>query len=143
MRNVLVKSYGCAVAAIELKARQAQVKVSGLLTDRNIGTVLSDVDRIARGALVRSISIDMSGAVVAMTWPAMVAAPLKLSQEVRELPIALAVPPLVSEIFYEHAWVLAKLGYLRGVFPANPLQAQDWAGLKAEARSFRIPVSAR
>jgi hypothetical protein len=133
---------GAAILHFTLDRRQLQLRVTGLLTPAFFDETVDDIDRVARGALVKSIVLDYSAAVLAISSQTLRDGRLRLSPRVRALPIAL-VPPAVSfGEFREIAYLAATDGLVRGVFPGEELaQAQDWALRKEDVCPRAYPHS--
>ena len=126
-----------------LPGHQLALRVKGVLTSETHQQIAADLDRIAKGMLARSMSVDLRYSAIAMTEAEVIKTPEALSLAVRALPIAIVTGPGVAEMYRELAWVSAKLGLLRGAF-LDLDQARAWAaGKESLALYFRTPEAAR
>jgi hypothetical protein len=145
MAHSFTKNYGATRAGFEQRGAQLHLWLSGLVTSTVLAALTADVQRRVSTTPCRSIVVDYSLSVVALSKEELSQMPARLSPAMLALPTAFVVQPSVSEMFYEHAWALAQQGLLRGVFEASPLameRAQAWATREESARCVRSRESA-
>jgi hypothetical protein len=133
---------GATICDTEVQRQQIVLRVRGLLGSRVMPRIAEEVSRIGVSIAASSIVVDLTGSVVTMDYDQLMTSPTYVVPTMLILPVAIVCRPIVSELFREYAWGMAKLGLLRGVFFA-PEAAAQWAGSKAAVLRCRTQVSAR
>jgi len=130
--------YGAGVAVFsdvgDLLCAEFSGPLTPLVVERFRGDVVRYGDKIAAGAAV----LRLERAMIAISREEMLAAD---SLSIAGLPIAIVASPGAHEEFQAHAWEMAQLGYLRGVF-SEVSAAFSWAQTKV-GLARRAPQAAR
>jgi hypothetical protein len=136
-------SRGAAVLHFTLDQRQLGLRVTGLLMRADYAALIADVNRVAAGALVKSVVLDYSAAIVTVPAEILRAGRMLLAPEVRALPIAVLPPMGGVVVFRELAYEAAMAGLVRGIFPGAAAleQAQAWALRKEGVCPPAVPRS--
>ena len=130
MTRTKFSTTGAAVLMSVGRGGIAQVRVTGVVVDRDMRAFQRWLFRVCETEQVRGCVVDFRRAILAIDWVALLQDPQTASQPLKAVPNALVTNPALTEDAHDLCWRRARQGHMRAAF-SDADSATAWAVARA------------